>query len=262
MKTGNLIDVKNVSLVYSTKDGDITVFTDISFQAKKGEHLCIIGPSGCGKTTVLNMLAGFLKPTSGEVFIEGNPVREPGPDRTVVFQKDSVYPWLTVRKNLEFGPKVRGVKKGEYEERVNTYLKKVNLEEFADRFPKELSGGMRKRVDIARAYVNSPRILLMDEPFGALDVMTKENMQTDLLELCKEEKTSFVFITHDIEEAVFIGDRVLVMTARPAKIAADISIPFSREERQPAIKRTPEFQRLRGEIGEIFKGGEANAKQG
>lgn len=253
-----LIDVNDVSMVFHTKKEEISVLQHISFQTRKGEHLCIVGPSGCGKTTVLNMIAGFLKPTSGEVLIDGHQVQGPGPDRTVVFQKDSVYPWLTVRKNLEFGPNVRGLKKKEYEDRVNLYLKKVNLEDFADRFPKELSGGMRKRVDIARAYVNSPEILLMDEPFGALDVMTKENMQTDLLELCEEENTSFVFITHDIEEAVFLGDRVLVMTARPASIAADISIPFDRSERKPEIKRSAAFQELRGRIGEIFKGVEKN----
>lgn len=252
-KSEVLIELQNVSMEFDTPSGKIVVLEDINFAVEKGERLCILGPSGCGKTTILNMIAGFLKQTSGKVLLGGEPVKDPNNDRTVVFQKDSVYPWLTVRGNLEFGPKARGLKPGEYKQRVDTYLAKVGLTEFADRYPKELSGGMRKRVDIARAYVNTPKILLMDEPFGALDVMTKENMQKDLLELADEEKTSFVFITHDIEEAVFLGDRVLVMTARPAVIQRDIRIGFSRN-RHPSIKMTPEFQKLRGEIDAIFKG--------
>lgn len=252
-----LIELKNVTKSFGKAQTAITVLDRVSFQIKKGERLCVVGPSGCGKTTILNLVAGFMEPTEGEILINGERVERPNKDRTVVFQKDAVYPWLTVRGNLEFGPKVRGQKKKEYTPRVDKYLQKVKLADFAQSYPKELSGGMRKRVDIARAYVNAPEILLMDEPFGALDVMTKEKMQNDLLELTREEKTSFIFITHDIEEAVFLGDRVLVMTARPSVVQADITIPFS-ADRNPLIKRTQEFQKLRGEIDDIFKGAEAN----
>lgn len=257
---GKLIELKNVGKEYDSDSGLVRVLDDINFAVNQGERLCIVGPSGCGKTTILNMIAGFLRQTSGEVLLNDKPVTGPSNDRTVVFQKDSVYPWLTVRGNLEFGPKARGMKPSEYKERVDRYLHKVGLEDFADRFPKELSGGMRKRVDIARAYVNMPQILLMDEPFGALDVMTKENMQKDLLELSEEENTSFVFITHDIEEAVFLGNRVLVMTARPAVIREDIAVEFD-VERTPSIKLTAEFQKMRGHIDAIFKGVEIDAKK-
>ena len=250
-----LIEFNHVTMNFDSPSGTVNVLNDVNFTMKKGEKLCVVGPSGCGKTTILNLIAGFIMPTKGEVKINGKQVESPGADRTVVFQKDAVYPWLTVRKNLEFGPKVRGMKPEEYSDRVERYLKKVKLMDFADRYPKELSGGMRKRVDIARAYVNSPQILLMDEPFGALDVMTKEDMQNDLLQMVNDEKTSFLFITHDIEEAVYIGDRVLVMTARPSLVRADIRIPFG-DERTHLLKRTADFQKLRGEIDDIFKEGE------
>lgn len=255
MEKGILIELNHVTMNFDSPSGVVNVLNDVNFSMKKGEKLCIVGPSGCGKTTILNLIAGFLMPTEGEVKIAGTKVQGPGADRTVVFQKDAVYPWLTVRKNLEFGPKMRGVSPDEYLPKVDFYLKKVKLAEFAERYPKELSGGMRKRVDIARAYVNTPEILLMDEPFGALDVMTKENMQSDLLKMANEEKTSFLFITHDIEEAVYLSDRVLVMTARPSLVRADIKIPFG-EERTPLLKRTEAFQKLRGEIDDIFKEGE------
>lgn len=255
MKHEILIEFDDVTMNFNSPSGTVNVLNHVNFTMKKGEKVCIVGPSGCGKTTVLNLISGFLMPTEGTVKINGNQVTGPGADRTVVFQRDAVYPWLTVRKNLEFGPKVRGMRPEEYKERVDRYLEKVKLTDFADRYPKELSGGMRKRVDIARAYVNTPQILLMDEPFGALDVMTKENMQSDLLQMVNEEKTSFLFITHDIEEAVYLGDRVLVMTARPSLIRADIPIPFG-DERSPLLKRTEAFQKLRGEIDDIFKEGE------
>ncbi len=248
-----LIDLHNVGKTFETPEGNVTVLENINLQVRKGEKLCIVGPSGCGKTTILNLISGFLKPTVGTISISGKTVTRPGPDRTVVFQKDSVFPWLTVRKNLEYGPKARGIPRREWQDKVDFYLQKVKLTEFADRYPKELSGGMRKRVDIARAYMNDPEILLMDEPFGPLDVMTKETMQKDLLDLSSEENKSLIFITHDIEEAVFLGDRVLVMTSRPAKIHSEIIIPFPKE-RQPVLKMETEFQRIRKEIDGIFKG--------
>ena len=229
------------------------VLSDLNLQVERGKTLCIVGPSGCGKTTILNLISGFLTPTSGLVKVNGVPIRGPGFDRAVVFQKDSVFPWLTVRQNLEYGPRVRGIPRKVWAERVDEYLEKVGLQDYANHYPKQLSGGMRKRVDIARAYTNQPDILLMDEPFGSLDVMTKEVMQKDLLELSCKDKKSLVFITHDIEEAVFLGDDVLVMTRGPVNIERRIEVPFSKP-REVSLKLEPEFQTMRKEIDTILKG--------
>jgi NitT/TauT family transport system ATP-binding protein len=247
------ISLENVTKTFATPRGAITVLSKISLQVKKGKRLCIVGPSGCGKTTILNLISGFLNPTSGSVKVGGRPVIGPGPDRAVVFQKDSVFPWLTVRQNLEYGPRVQGVPRREWADRIDTYLIQVGLQEFANHYPKQLSGGMRKRVDIARAYANKPDILLMDEPFGSLDVMTKESMQKDLLELSYRDRKSLIFITHDIEEAVFLGDEVLVMTHRPAIIQTRIDVPFP-IPREVSLKLEPEFQEMRKTIDAILKG--------
>ncbi len=214
----NFISLESVTKTFITPSGANTVLLNVSLQVAKGRTLCIVGPSGCGKTTILNLISGFLMPTSGSIYVDGIPVSGPGPDRAVVFQKDSVFPWLTVRQNLEYGPKVRGIPRREWLGRVDEYLEKVGLQDCANHYPKQLSGGMRKRVDIARAYANQPDILLMDEPFGSLDVMTKQVMQRDLLQLSYKEKKSLIFITHDIEEAVFLGDDVLVITRGSANV--------------------------------------------
>jgi ABC-type nitrate/sulfonate/bicarbonate transport system ATPase subunit len=249
----NFISLENVTKTFATPSGANTVLLNVSLQVAKGKTLCIVGPSGCGKTTILNLISGFLAPTSGSIYVDGIPVRGPGPDRAVVFQKDSVFPWLTVRQNLEYGPKVRGIPRREWLGRVDEYLEKVGLQDCANHYPKQLSGGMRKRVDIARAYANQPDILLMDEPFGSLDVMTKEVMQRDLLELSFNERKSLIFITHDIEEAVFLGDDVLVMTRGPANIERWIAVPFVKP-REISLKLGGEFQVLRKEIDAILKG--------
>lgn len=252
------ISLANVTKTFATPSGAITVLSNISLQVKRGETLCIVGPSGCGKTTILNLISGFLAPTSGSIKVNGRPVRGPGPDRAVVFQKDSVFPWLTVRQNLEYGPRVQGIPRREWVGRIDEYLDKVGLQDCANHYPKQLSGGMRKRVDIARAYANQPDILLMDEPFGSLDVMTKEVMQKDLLELSYKDRKSLIFITHDIEEAVFLGDDVLVMTRRPANIEKRIDVPFPKP-RKVGLKLEPEFQAMRKNIDAILKGSGPNA---
>lgn len=246
------ISLENVTKTFTTPSGAITVLSNISLQVKKGKTLCIVGPSGCGKTTILNLISGFLAPTSGSIRVDGRPVRGPGPDRAVVFQRDSVFPWLTVRQNLEYGPKVQGIPRKEWAGRIDEYLNKVGLQDCANHYPKQLSGGMKKRVDIARAYTNRPDILLMDEPFGSLDVMTKEVMQQDLLELSYKDQKSLIFITHDIEEAVFLGDGVLVMTRSPANIEKEIEVPFPKP-RHVSLKLQPEFQAMRKEIDAILK---------
>jgi NitT/TauT family transport system ATP-binding protein len=250
-----LISLQGVSKVFDTPSGKITVLSDITLDVKRGKTLCIVGPSGCGKTTILNLISGFLPPTSGTVTVNGKPVTGPAPDRAVVFQKDSVFPWLTVRQNLEYGPKIQGIPRRQWASRIDTYLAKVGLQDVANHYPKQLSGGMRKRVDIARAYANNPDILLMDEPFGSLDVMTKEVMQEDLSELSYREQKSLIFITHDIEEAVFLGDEVLVMTRRPPNIKKSIEVHFPKP-RKSSLKLEPEFQAMRKEIDAILKGRE------
>jgi NitT/TauT family transport system ATP-binding protein len=247
-----IIGLENVTKTFATPSGKITVLSDISLEVKRGRMLCIVGPSGCGKTTLLNLISGFLTPTSGTVKINGRPIKGPGPDRAVVFQRDSVFPWLTVRQNLEYGPKVQGIPRRQWAQRIDEYLEKVGLKDFANHYPKQLSGGMRKRVDIARAYANKPDILLMDEPFGSLDVMTKELMQKDLIELSYKEKKSLIFITHDIEEAVFLGDEVLVMTRCPPNIKRRIEVPFP-QPRDICLKLETQFQAMRKEIDAILK---------
>jgi NitT/TauT family transport system ATP-binding protein len=247
-----VISVRGVTKTFETPSGRITVLSDVTLDVKRGTTLCIVGQSGCGKTTILNLIAGFLAPTAGTVTVNGKAVRGPGADRAVVFQKDSVFPWLTVRQNLEYGPKVQGIPRHQWANRIDEYLEKVGLRDVANHYPKQLSGGMRKRVDIARAYANKPDILLMDEPFGSLDVMTKEVMQKDLSELSYRERKSLIFITHDIEEAVFLGDEVLVMTRRPPNIKKQIQVPFSKP-RDTNLKLEPEFQAIRKEIDTILK---------
>lgn len=207
----------------------------------------LVGPSGCGKTTLLNLIAGFALPTSGHVLVGGSEIDAPGPDRAVVFQADAVFPWLSVRDNLRYGPRMRGVDRTEYEPRVEHFLGLVGLRDFAAAYPKQLSGGMRKRVDLARAYVNDPEVLLLDEPFGALDAFTKEAMQRALMQIAAQEPKTIVFVTHDIEEALFVSDRVIVMSSRPGRVSADITVPFGRP-RTMGLRAVPEFQQLRLQI--------------
>ncbi len=253
-----LISFENVTKVFAANRSTLPVLSNLNLILKTESILCIVGPSGCGKTTILSLAAGFLTPTSGSVKMKGIPIKGPGPDRAVVFQRDAVFPWLTVRQNLEYGPRVMGLSRRVWASRIDEYLTKIGLTEFADLFPKQLSGGMRKRVDIARAYANQPDVLLMDEPFGSLDVLTKETMQKDLLELSVKERKSLIFITHDIEEAVFLGDEVLVMTARPAKVAAHIKVPFLKP-REIGLKLQLPFQKIRMEIDSLLKGVLADA---
>lgn len=241
------ISVHNVAKRYRSAGRAVTALERTTLDIQSLQIVSVVGPSGCGKTTLLNLIAGFIEPTEGSVLVDGTPVRGAGADRAVVFQADAVFPWLTVRDNLSYGPRARGVPKTEWQERVEHFLPLVGLQDFADAYPKQLSGGMRKRVDVARAYVNDPLVLLLDEPFGALDVFTKEAMQQALLRLAAEEPKTILFITHDIEEAIFVGDRVVVMTPRPGRIAADVPVQFPRP-RSLQLRAEPAFQRLRLEI--------------
>jgi len=253
MPTHNVpkIVLDNVYKVFETPQGPVEALRHTSLQVGVNEIVCIVGPSGCGKSTILNLIAGFITPTEGRVLVNNKPVVGPGADRAVVFQQDSVFPWLTVEKNLEYGPRVQGIPAKERKEIVAALLHSVGLEDYANLLPRQLSGGMKKRVDLARAYANRPEILLMDEPFGALDVMTKEKMQLELLRLWERDARTIVFVTHDIEEALFVGHRVLIMTARPARVAGEIVVPFE-ISLDPHIKTSAEFQRLRENIMDLL----------
>lgn len=246
------IALQEVSMRFGTGARSVVALESANLEIASREIVSIVGPSGCGKTTVLNLVAGFLQPTEGIILVGGRPAGPPASDRTVVFQADAVFPWLSVRKNLEYGPKVQGKPSRSYSARVDHFLDRVGLTSFADAYPKTLSGGMRKRVDLARAYVGDPDILLMDEPFGALDVFTKEAMWRVLSDILMEERKTVVFVTHDIEEAIIIADRVIVMTPRPAQVAADFRVPFE-FPRHLELRASPAFQAMRTDITELLR---------
>lgn len=213
----NLINISGLSKAYPTRESArLYALENFSMSVREGEFFCLLGPSGCGKSTVLTMLAGFEKPTSGVLALSGAPVSSPGRDRAVVFQgDDSLYPWLTALENVEFGLKIQGKNKAERRQQAMKYVEMVGLAAAKDRYPNELSGGMKQRIQIARALVAKPKILLMDEPLGALDAQTREVMQVELRRIWKETGTSVVFITHDIDESLILGSRIGVMTAGP-----------------------------------------------
>ena len=248
---GNTSSVKvridNVKKVFDTRRGEVVALNGVSFDIKENEFMCAVGPSGCGKSTLLNILAGLDSPTSGEVYVDGNLVEGPGPERGVVFQQYALFPWLTVEKNIEFGLKLKGLPQSEIKERVEKYLEVVGLNEFAKSYPKELSGGMKQRVAIARAYAVNPEVLLMDEPFGALDAQTRTQLQQELLDTWEKEQKTCFFITHDVEEAIILATKVIIMSARPGRIKSiiDVNIPYPRNQE---TKMTREFIELKNEI--------------
>jgi NitT/TauT family transport system ATP-binding protein len=253
------IAVRGISKRFESRLGDdVVALQGIDLDVAPLETVAVVGPSGCGKSTLLNLIAGFVSPTEGEVLVGGRPVQGPGADRAVVFQGDAVFPWLTVRGNVTYGPRMRRVARREYEPRVQRFLDVVGLEGFADAYPKELSGGMRKRVDLARAWANEPEVLILDEPFGALDVLTKEAMQQALLGIVAEEPKTTLLITHDIEEAVFVADRVIAMSPRPGRIVAEVPVPFARPRRAD-LRAEPEFQQLRMRILNLLAHGAGEA---
>ena len=245
----------SLSVWYETANGVVTALDRIDLQVGDGEFLCVMGPSGCGKTTLLNVVAGIVAPTEGEVRVGGRRVTEPGADRAVVFQEDAVFPWMTVEQNISYSLRMRGRSAAEIEVAVSHYVDLVGLSEFRSAWPRELSGGMKKRVDLARGYVADPDVLLMDEPFGALDIMTKERLQVELHRLWTVAPRTILFITHDLEEALFLGDRVILMSPRPGRIAAEYKPGFP-QDRGMAIKTTPEYVAYAKEIREAL---EANA---
>lgn len=234
------IEIKNVSISFRTDGATFHAVEQTSLKISAGEFVCILGPSGCGKSTLLNSIAGYVSPTTGTVKIDGNEVDGPGPDRGMVFQQYSLLPWKTVYENVAFGPKMAGHSRTEAGSIANTFLGLVGLKKFGSRYPAELSGGMQQRVGIARALANYPSVLLMDEPFGALDAQTRLMMQESLLEIWQKFGTTVVFVTHDVDEAVFLADRVLIMSAAPGRIIEDVKIDLPRP-RKTDLTSTPQY---------------------
>ncbi|AWI88058.1 sulfonate ABC transporter ATP-binding protein [Methylobacterium sp. DM1] len=239
-----LIEVQDFCLRYETMEGAVEAVSDTSLTVRPGEFVSIVGPSGCGKSTLLNALAGFLTPSGGRVTVDGEAISGPSADRGMIFQQYSLFPWKTVRQNVEFGLKMSGVSRGERERRARTLLGLAGLTPFENHYPDRLSGGMKQRVGIVRALATGPRILLLDEPFGALDAQTRLIMQQILTNMWQQLKISVLFVTHDIDEAIFLSDRIYVMTARPGSIKAEILVPLPRP-REPAMTLSSEFLGLR-----------------
>ena len=251
LKQGNII-IDDVSVIFERDGVKNTAIDSTSIKIMPSEFVCILGPSGCGKSTLLNAVAGFISPTQGSVSVDGNIVEKPGPDRGMVFQQYSLFPWKTIRENVAFGPLRTGSGRAAAEGTANTFLSMVGLYDYADRYPAELSGGMKQRVGIARALANYPSVLLMDEPFGALDAQTRVMMQENLLQIWSKFRITVMFITHDIDEAIFLADRVLVMSASPGRIIADIDIELLRP-RSVEMTTKDEFINSKKQCIEIIK---------
>jgi NitT/TauT family transport system ATP-binding protein len=245
------ISVRNVSKVYSAGHGEVQALDDVSLELPSGSFSCLVGGSGCGKSTLLDIVGGLTRPTSGTVEVGGRPVEGAGPDRGMVFQSYTLYPWLRVRGNVEFGPSLRGAGKAERTAIADGLLAEMGLTAFADAYPRELSGGMKQRVAIARAMANDPEVLLMDEPFGALDALTRSSAQRFLMDVWERHRRTIAFVTHDIEEAVFLADRVYVMSPRPGRIRELIEIDLPRP-RTPELLADPRFARHKARILELI----------
>ena len=228
---------ESVSHVFSSRDGGIAALGDLTFEAQPGEFICLVGPSGCGKSTLLRMLAGLLQPTSGRIVFGTEGSKRP--TTALVFQENGVFPWMSVRDNVAFGLEMQGVPRIEREHRADVMLRDVGLEGFAAKWPHELSVGMRQRVSVARAFMSDVQLLLMDEPFGALDALTRRLMQEELIRLWRLHRHTLVFVTHDVDEAIALADRIIVMTNRPARVLEEFVLPADRE-RGPGARRLPE----------------------
>lgn len=239
-----VIECNNIRKEFSSKRGSSVVLDDISLHVEKNEFVVLFGPGQCGKTTLMNMLSGLDTPTSGSVFCNGNPVVKPGAERGVVFQSMALFPWMTVLDNVAYGLKARGFSKEVWQQKARYYIKLVGLEGFEDCFINKLSGGMKQRVGIARAYCNEPEVMFMDEPFSALDAQTRYLMQEEIMRIWQSEKRTIVFITNNIEEAVYLADRIILMTNCPSRIKKEYSIDLPR----PRDYTDDRFLRLRDEI--------------
>jgi NitT/TauT family transport system ATP-binding protein len=258
------IAFESVSVAFETARGRMLVVDDVSLVIRDRDFVSVIGPSGCGKTTMMSIVAGFIRPTSGVATLDGKPILGPGPDRGVIFQEYGVFPWLTVKQNIAFGLKLAAnrVAATQREDLCRHYMQLMALSEFADAWPRTLSGGMRQRVALARAYAVKPQFLLMDEPFGALDAQTRSAMQDLLLEVLATEGKTVMFVTHSVEEAIYLSNRIVVMTARPTRIREIVEVPFA-YPRIAALQDTKEFIELRTHLrGLVMREFARQAEQG
>ncbi len=246
-----VLEVNDLSKVFKADKGDVTALNNVSFKTHRREFVTVIGPSGCGKSTLIRILAGLESKTSGDVLLDGQPVTGPGPDRGMVFQGYTLFPWLTVKKNVMYGLRAQGMSVSSSEPEAMQWLSLVGLESFADSYPNQLSGGMKQRVAIARALAVQPRILLMDEPFGALDAQTRLKMQTYLMEIWRNIDITILFITHDLDEAILLADRVLVLKAHPGEVQEIIEVPVPRP-RNPDQLLSPEFLATRKHLESLI----------
>jgi NitT/TauT family transport system ATP-binding protein len=250
---GVKLSIRDVVKEYKGEHGVTVALNGVSLDIKENEFICVVGPSGCGKSTLLNILAGLHEATSGACYLDGEEIHGTDVKRGVVFQQYALFPWLTVKQNVMFGPQMKRLPRGQCEEIADRYIKSVGLEEFANSYPKELSGGMKQRVAIARAYANDPEVLLMDEPFGALDAQTRAQLQTELLSTWEHEKKTCFFITHDVDEAILLAQRVVIMSARPGRIKriVEVDIPYPRDQ---ATKSDPRFMELKAQVwNEVYQ---------
>lgn len=245
------IRAEHIDKVYKTGKKSVTAIEDVSIDIQDNNFVCIVGPSGCGKSTLLRMLAGLDFPSAGNIIVNDRKVTGPGPDRGMVFQTYTLFPWMNVEDNIKFGLKIKKLPKAEQQEIADRYLKIIGLEKFAKSYSKELSGGMKQRVAIARALANQPEVLLMDEPFGALDPHTKSMMQLLMREIWVKEHPTVVFITHDIDEAVFLADKIYVMSARPGKMIKRVNV-YLPHKRTLDLKDSPEFIKIRKGINDLL----------
>jgi NitT/TauT family transport system ATP-binding protein len=245
MEKLNHIQVRGVNKVFSTGGRDVVALKDINLEIPQGQFVCLLGPSGCGKSTLLNAIAGFSLPSTGEIMADGQLVTGPGPERGMVFQEYALFPWMTVEKNIAFGLEIKGMAPQRINETVDQLLRMLSLTDFRSRYPKDLSGGMRQRVAIARVLALDSPIMLMDEPFGALDALTRRNLQDELLRIWAELRKTIIFVTHSIEEAIYLADRIVVMTYRPGTVKRDMMVELPRL-RDPS---SSDFNALKRELG-------------
>ncbi len=222
-----LIEIKDLQLVYGTEDNSILAIEDINLEIRRGDFLCVLGPSGCGKSTLLKTIAGYIRPTAGSCLMQGEPIEGPDWHRGVIFQSSTLYPWMSVKDNVEFGPKMRGLPVDEIKKIREYFLEEVKLTGFGDKATFELSGGMKQRVALARVLANYPQVILMDEPFGALDALTRNNMQILIREIWKDNNSTIFFITHDVDEALALASRIVVMSKRPGTILKEFDVGFT-----------------------------------
>jgi NitT/TauT family transport system ATP-binding protein len=250
------LEVQGIYKTFRVQGRPLVVLEDINFQLEAGEFVCLVGASGCGKSTLLNIVAGLEKPSLGTVLVDSSAVFGPGSDRGMVFQNYTLYPWLTVAQNIAFGLDLQRLPAAQKRETVNYFLNVVGLTQFASAYPKQLSGGMKQRVAIARALANQPEVLLMDEPFGALDAQTKEQMQQFFLDLWEQTRVTVLMITHDVEEAIFLAQRVYVMSKRPGRLQREVPVNLNLSHRDLEVKLSPEFVEIKRHILHSLRGQE------